>query len=290
MSGSICNSFTVDVEDYFHVSSFARHVSMNDWDHLESRVVGNTHRILELLDRYQVRATFFVLGWVAKRHPGLVKTIQKSGHDIGSHSYRHELVYKMTPEDFREDLRLSCDVLSEITGEPVKSFRAPSFSITERSLWALDVLIEEGIEVDSSIFPIRHDVYGIPGAEILAHRIQRDSGSIWEIPGTVCDFLGLKLPVGGGGYFRILPASWTFSRLEELNQRWQRPFNFYIHPWEVDPLQPRIATSWKSNLRHYTNLRKTEPRLRQLLERFKFGALSDSFPQQTLVNESLAVA
>lgn len=269
------NAFTVDVEDYFHVSAFSKNVSIKDWDHLESRVVANTHRILELLDHYQVRGTFFVLGWVAERYPGLVREIHRAGHEIGSHSFRHQLVYNMTPDEFREDLILSCKVLEEITGEPVRSYRAPSFSITEKSLWALDILIEEGISIDSSIYPIRHDVYGIPGAEVRPHRIQRDHGHILEFPGTVCSFLGMDLPVGGGGYFRILPASWTFSQLEQLNEKLQRPFNFYIHPWEIDPQQPRIATSWRSRFRHYTNLGKTESRLRRLLEKFQFQPLTD---------------
>lgn len=279
MSDSILNAFTVDVEDYFHVSAFSSHVAIKDWNHLESRVVANTHRILELLNHQQVRGTFFVLGWVADKYPGLVREIHSAGHEIGSHSYYHQLVYQMTPEDFREDLLLSCKVLEEITGEKITSYRAPSFSITQQSLWALDILIEEGIEIDSSIFPVRHDVYGIPGAEVRPHQLQRKHGKIWEFPGTACQVLGLDLPVGGGGYFRILPKQWTFSQLEAINRRHKRPFNFYIHPWEIDPQQPRISATWKSHFRHYTNLGKTESRLRELMTRFNFGTLTECLPQ-----------
>lgn len=281
----------MDVEDYFHVSAFSKNVAIKDWAHLESRVVGNTHRILELLNHQQVQATFFVLGWVAERYPGLVLDIQKAGHEIGSHSYHHQLVYHLTPEEFRDDLVLSCKIIEDLTGERIRAYRAPSFSITEKSLWALDILIDEGFEIDSSIYPIRHDVYGIPGAEIKPHVIQRAAGSIWEFPGTVVDFFGFELPVGGGGYFRILPGSWTFSQLKKLNQKYQRPFNFYIHPWEIDPRQPKISSSWKSRLRHYTNLEKTESRLRKLLKSFEFGRLSDSLPESAVqASQPLSIA
>lgn len=278
MSHPITNAFTVDVEDYFHVSAFEKNVSFREWNQLESRVVANTHRILELLNHHQVCGTFFVLGWVAEKYPGLVREIQQGGHEIGSHSYEHRLIYKMTPDEFRDDLILSVKILEDILGEKVTSYRAPSFSITEKSMWAVDILIDEGIDIDSSIYPIRHDVYGIPGAEVRPHLLQRESGTIWEFPGTVCNFLGLDLPVGGGGYFRILPSIWTTSQLRAINNREKRPFNFYIHPWEIDPMQPRISSGWKSRLRHYTNLHKTELRLRRLLNQFQFGRLAECLP------------
>ncbi len=280
MNQSILNAFTVDVEDYFHVSAFSKNIRFEEWKDRELRVVANTHRILDLLDHFQVKATFFVLGWVAEHRPFLIRDIQRAGHEIGSHSYRHELVYNMTPEDFRDDLLVSCKILEDITGERITAYRAPSFSITEKSLWALDILIEEGITLDSSIFPVRHDIYGIPDAQTDTHLIERANGAIWECPGTVCSMFGRNTAVGGGGYFRILPSQWTFSQLEKLNSRQNRPFMFYIHPWEVDPDQPRIPSSWKSYLRHYTNLKKTESRLRQLLERFRFDSLSSLVPEE----------
>ncbi|WP_145202878.1 XrtA system polysaccharide deacetylase [Thalassoglobus polymorphus] len=286
MSQKVVNAFTVDVEDYYHVSAFTKNVRPSDWENMESRVSGNTYRILDLLNHYQVRATFYILGWVAERRPHLVRDIQRAGHEIGSHSYRHELVYNMTPEDFHDDLVVSCKILEDITGEPIKTYRAPSFSITEQSLWALDILIEEGIELDSSIYPIRHDIYGIPNSPIQPHQIERPTGSLWECPGTVCNVLGCNFPVGGGGYFRIFPARWTFSQLEKLNSRHGRPFVFYIHPWEVDPDQPRIASSWKSKLRHYTNLGRTESRMRTLLERFRFDAISAIAPSGTSIKSN----
>ena len=281
MNQSTSNAFTVDVEDYFHVSAFSKHVRFKNWNDHESRVVANTHRILDLLNHFQVKATFFVLGWVAEHRPYLVRDIQRAGHDIGSHSYRHELVYNMTPDDFRDDLLVSCKILEDITSQRITSYRAPSFSITEKSLWALDVLIEEGISLDSSIYPVQHDIYGIPDSPDEPYRVEREQGSIWECPGTVCNIFGRNFAIGGGGYFRILPARWTFSQLEKLNSQQNRPFMFYIHPWEVDPDQPKIASNWKSHLRHYTNLKKTEPRLRQLLKQFRFDSIAAMVPTET---------
>lgn len=280
MSTAIVNAFTVDVEDYFHVSAFSEHLSHQDWDRCESRVVGSTHRVLELLAHHSVTATFFILGWVAERYPALVREIQNAGHEIGSHSYRHDLVYNLTPQQFRDDVVLSCKILEEITGERVTAYRAPSFSITNKSLWALDILIDEGFQIDSSIFPVRHDLYGIPEAEIAPHRIERAGGSIWECPGPVRVLFGQNVPVGGGGYLRILPPWWTFSSLRHLNEAAGRPFVFYVHPWEFDPEQPRVRCGLKSRIRHYTNLRRTERRVRRLLETFQFGPISNLIPQR----------
>lgn len=292
MTQTITNAFTVDVEDYFHVSAFSQNVRFEEWQDRELRVVANTHRILDLLDHFQVKATFFVLAWVAEHRPNLVRDIQRAGHEIGSHSYRHELVYNMTPDDFRDDLLISCKILEDITGERIKAYRAPSFSITEKSLWALDILIDEGITLDSSIYPVRHDIYGIPDAPSDIHLIERGNGSIWECPGTVCNVMGYNVPVGGGGYFRILPERWTFAQLKKLNSQLNQPFVFYIHPWEVDPEQPRIPSSWKSRFRHYTNLKRTESRLRQLLKQFRFDSLSSLVPAEvpTISSQVTAVS
>jgi polysaccharide deacetylase family protein (PEP-CTERM system associated) len=274
-AGPILNAFTVDVEDYFHVSGFADRISPKSWDKYECRVVRNTHRILSLLNRQQVRGTFFVLGWVAERYPMLVRDIQKAGHEIACHSYWHRLIYDMTPEEFTEDLTQCQKTLEEITGDPVIAHRAPSFSITSDSLWALDRLVMAGFIYDSSIFPIRHDRYGIPGAERFPSVISRPSGDLLEFPPSVSRRFGLNIPVSGGGYFRFLPLQLTIRWLHRINQRDHYPFVFYIHPWELDPDQPRLPATGRTRVRHYTNLATTEFKLKKLLEHFRFSSLSD---------------
>ena len=199
VSSAIVNAFTVDVEDYYQVSAFEKHVDRVDWDRYESRVGPNTRRLLDLLDHHQVQATFFVLGWVAQRQPDLVRDIHRRGHEIGSHGYWHRLIYDQSPQEFRDDLRQSRDVLDSILGTPVTAYRAPSFSITSRSRWALEILGEEGFLVDSSVFPIHHDRYGIPGAPRRLHRIATASGTLWEFPPSVARLARLNIPVGGGG-------------------------------------------------------------------------------------------
>jgi polysaccharide deacetylase family protein (PEP-CTERM system associated) len=275
-SNRIVNAFTVDVEDYFHVQAFAESIRPNQWDDYESRVVKNTHRILKLLDDHQVRGTFFILGWVAEKHPSLVRDIQKSGHEIGCHSYWHRLIYQMTPEEFRNDLRQAGQAIEHITAEPVTAFRAPSFSITQQSLWALDVLIEEGYRHDSSLFPIRHDTYGIPNAKRLPFCYEGSGGSLLEFPLSVRRIWKYSFPLAGGGYFRLYPIRLTLHCLRHINQHEKNPFAFYIHPWEIDPDQPRIKASLRSQFRHYQNLRSTESKLMRLLKTFRFGTLSES--------------
>ncbi len=274
------NVFTVDVEDYFQVSAFEKHVRRDQWGQWESRVVSNTHRILQLLDRHHVRATFFVLGWVAQRHPRLVREIHACGHEIGSHGYWHRLVYQQTPEEFRTDLRRSRDALQETLGRPVTAYRAASFSITRQSLWALEILVEEGFLADSSVFPIRHDRYGIPDAEPGPHRLKTPAGSLWEFPPSVARFAGINLPVGGGGYFRLSPLPWTLFCLRRINRIRRQPFMFYVHPWELDPEQPRIrAASRTSRFRHCVHLSQNERKLDRLLATFRFGRLCDVIAQ-----------
>jgi len=270
------NAFTVDVEDYYQVTAFERDVSRSRWDRYESRVVANTQRLLALLARRQVKATFFILGWIGRRFPKLVRQIRQEGHEIGSHVYEHHLVYEQSPRQFRDDLRRSRDALEDAISEKVTAYRAPTFSITERSLWALEILVEEGFRVDSSVFPTRHDRYGIPGAQPGLHRIATPAGPLWELPPSVVRFTCLNVPVGGGGYFRLYPLPLTVYFLNKINKRAQRPFVFYVHPWEVDPGQPRLkAGSRMSRFRHYVNLSKTEPRLEGLLKRFHFGPVCD---------------
>ena len=272
----IINAFTVDVEDYYQVSAFEKHVRRDHWDRWESRVEANTHRILRLLERHGVKATFFVLGWVADRHPRLVREIHACGHEVGSHGYWHRLVYELSPAEFREDLRRSRNALEDAVGARVTAHRAASFSITSRSLWALEILVEEGFSVDSSIFPIHHDRYGIPRAEPRLHRLPTPAGELWEFPPSVARMARMNLPVSGGGYFRLFPLFWTHYCLCRINRRERQPFMFYVHPWEIDPQQPRIhARSGLSRFRHYVGLAKNEGKLERLLARFRFGRLSD---------------
>jgi polysaccharide deacetylase family protein (PEP-CTERM system associated) len=251
-------------------------VDRADWDRFESRIVASTDTILEILEAASVRATFFILGWVAERQPGLVRTISAAGHEIGCHSYWHRLVYEQTPQAFREDLRRVRGVLQDLVGRPVVAYRAPSFSITRRSLWALDILIEEGFRYDSSIYPTLHDRYGIAGAPLAPHRLVRPAGEIREFPMPVYRGLGYPLPVGGGGYFRLYPYAVTRTGLRAINAA-GRPVAVYVHPWEFDPGQPRLAPGRLKAFRHYVNLHRTERRLARLLRDFAFGTLGEVF-------------
>lgn len=294
------NAFTVDVEDYYHVSAFADRIPPTQWETHESRVVPNTYKLLRILDDRQVRGTFFILGWVADRHPELVRDIHRSGHDLGCHSYWHRLVYDMTPEEFRDDLVQARDAIASVTAEPVTAYRAPSFSITGHSIWALDILAEEGFLYDSSIFPVYHDRYGIPNAERFPYQIETEHGALWEFPPSVHRVLTFNLPVAGGGYFRLYPGVLSAHWLAQINKRHSEPFVFYIHPWEVDPDQPRLPGPWKSRFRHYQNLRSTQRKLEQLLQKFEFGTLHDALtnrpqersgvPPRTVCPSSLACA
>ncbi len=275
----IVNALTFDIEDYFQVTAFDRLVPRTAWTSRESRVCASTDRLLTLLDDVQVKATFFVLGWVAEHHPTLVARIAAAGHEIASHGYGHRLVYELTPAEFREDLRRSRTAIESAAGQVVLGYRAPSYSITEKSLWALDVLIEEGFAYDASIFPIHHDRYGIPDAPRHPYRIERAAGTIWEMPPSTVRCFGTNLPVAGGGYFRILPYGWTRWGIARLNAREERPAVFYLHPWEIDPEQPRLGARGLSRFRHYRNLRETEPRLRRLLADFRFDTVATMFEQ-----------
>jgi polysaccharide deacetylase family protein (PEP-CTERM system associated) len=265
---------SVDVEDYFHVSVFDGIVPRSRWEGMESRVVRNTERVLDLFDEYGVRSTFFVLGWVAERHRGLVRSIAARGHEVASHGYAHRLVYDQTPAAFRDDVRRAKQLLEDAAGCRVDGFRAPSYSITPRSLWALDILIDEGYRYDSSIFPIRHDRYGIPVSPREPFLIERERGALMEVPGSTVRLGPLNLPIAGGGYFRILPYGWTRWGIARLNQQENRPAVFYFHPWEIDAEQPRLSVGWLGRFRHYRNLDQTELRLRSLLTEFRFGTVA----------------
>ena len=269
------NALTIDVEDYYHVSAFERCVSRDQWESLPSRVVPNTHRLLDHLAEAGVQATFFVLGWVAERQPSLVRAIRAAGHEIGCHSYWHRLIYEQTPEQFRTDLRQACRVLENILGEKITLYRAPSFSITRQSLWALDLLAEEGIRVDSSIYPTHHDRYGIAGTPLHPHRMVVNGGPLLEYPPPVWPLMGYPLPIGGGGYFRLYPYALTRYGLQAINAS-GRPFAVYLHPWEFDPRQPRLRPGLSRSFRHYVGLHRTEKRLQRLLHDFRFGTLTQS--------------
>jgi polysaccharide deacetylase family protein (PEP-CTERM system associated) len=267
------NAMSIDVEEHFHVSVFDGLVPRSTWDHMESRVVANTDRLLALFDEFDVKATFFVLGWVAERHPDLVRRIAAGNHEIASHGYGHRLIYDQLPSAFRADVRRAKALLEDTSGRRVLGYRAPSYSITPRSLWALDVLVEEGYEYDSSIFPIRHDRYGIPVSQRSPYVIRCDAGSIVEVPGSTTKIGPLNLPVAGGGYFRLLPYWWTEWGISRVNRLERRPAVFYLHPWEIDPEQPRLRAGRLGQFRHYQNLDQTASRLRRLLSRFLFGTI-----------------
>ncbi|MDX2042613.1 MAG: DUF3473 domain-containing protein [Acidobacteriota bacterium] len=273
--GDPVNALTVDVEDYFQVEAFADVVRREDWPTWESRVERNTYRLLELLAERDVRSTFFILGWVAENHPQLVRDIARAGHEIACHSYQHQLIHTQSREEFRVDVRQAKFLLEDITGQEVIGYRAPTYSITERTLWALDILVEEGFRYDSSIFPIYHDRYGIPGAERFIHTIRCHSGELVEFPPSTVRLAGANLPMTGGGYFRLLPYSVFRWGLRRINRLEHQPAIFMVHAWEVDPDQPVVAGTRLNIWRHRNNLSRTESRLKRLLTDFRFAPLRD---------------
>lgn len=280
------NAMTIDVEDYFHVSAFASSIQPAQWDSYACRVEANTGKLLGLFNDSGVKATFFVLGWVAERYPSLVRSIAAEGHEIACHGYSHRLVYDQTPAEFRAETDRSKKVLEDLVQTPVLGYRAASYSITTKSLWALDILVELGFGYDSSIFPVRHDRYGIPGGSREPYRLRTPSGkSLIEFPLTTVELARYRLPVSGGGYFRLFPYFLTKMALASVNRRERRPFIFYLHPWEVDPDQPRVKTGWLSRFRHYNNLERCEPRLRQLMVDFKFGTAAEVLQDLGLSSE-----
>jgi len=269
------NALTIDVEDYFHVQAFADVISSAHWDEYPVRVERNTFRLLEILGRRNVKATFFILGWVADRCPALVRAIVDSGHEIGSHGYGHRMLTRGSQANFREDLIRAKSTIEDQTGSRVTCFRAPSYSITLKTLWALEILAEFGFEYDSSIFPIRHDYYGIPDAPRFPHYWSLKSGArLLEFPPSTVRILGINVPIAGGGYLRLLPYKVTAWAIRHLNQKEDQPAMVYLHPWEIDPDQPRLAASWRSRFRQYQNLQTTEKKLTRLLDDFSWAPMS----------------
>lgn len=275
----LVNALTVDVEDYFHVAAFENCIDPDRWDSYPLRVEANTRRALDLFDETGAKATFFVLGWVAERTPGLVREIIARGHEVASHGYGHRRICHGSAEDFRADVRRSKAALEQLTGTPVTGYRAPTYSITRKTFWALEILVEEGYSFDSSIFPIRHDLYGIPGYERFPHMISTPAGAIAEFPITTANVrVGWRktaAPVAGGGYLRLFPVWWLKKALKNVNAAEGMPVVLYFHPWELDPAQPRIGDApLKSRFRHYLNLDKTEGKLRSILADFAFAPMS----------------
>ena len=297
------NALSIDVEDYFQVSAFERYVKREEWSDYPLRVVENTQRILALLDQSGVTATFFVLGWVAERCPVLVKSIQSAGHEVACHGYGHQRVANQSRQEFRDDIRRSKALLENCIGQAVLGYRAPSYSISMNSLWAFDELLEAGYRYDSSVFPVRHDYYGIPEwPRFPFHVIKMPDGSwapeqeiftgpgipsrLLEIPITTLSLVGKNIPIAGGGYFRFFPYAFIKWGLQHINETEERPFVFYLHPWEIDPEQPRVpGIDMKTRFRHYLNLGKTEQRFRRLLSDFQFAPMYKLYTQNMAVDD-----
>ncbi len=271
------NVMSVDVEEHFQVSAFEGSIPRDSWDAIPSRVDRNTERLLDLFDEAGVRATFFVLGWIAERRPALVRRIADRGHEIASHGYSHRLIYRQSPEDFREETERSRRILQDASGQPVEGYRAASFSIRRTNLWALDVLASVGFRYDSSVFPVVHDRYGMPGAPRHIYRLETPGGSeLIEIPPSTLRLGRATLPIAGGGYLRIFPIGLTRWAITRLNRREGRPAVVYVHPWEVDPEQPRMTGPLVSRLRHYTGLATTARKLKVLAATFRFATMGEA--------------
>jgi polysaccharide deacetylase family protein (PEP-CTERM system associated) len=269
------NALSVDVEDYFHVEAFAGHISRTDWDHYSSRVERNVDAILDLFSKYGTKGTFFVLGWVAERFPQLIRGISEAGHEVGCHGFDHQHIARQTTDQFRMDVRKARDSLMKLSGQKVQAYRAPSFSIIQETLWALDVLVEEGFIIDSSVFPARHDLYGIVNAPRFPHWRKTPQGKwVFEFPPSTMRILKTSCGVAGGGYLRFAPYILTHKAILHINESEKQPVMVYFHPWEFDPEQPRIAAKLRSRVRHYTNLSTMKNKVERLLRDFQFATIA----------------
>lgn len=314
------NLLTIDIEDYFQVHAFSNVIRYEDWDSYDSRVERNTDRLLEILDhstqnsklitQNSPKGTFFVLGWIAERYPDLVRRIQKEGHEIACHGYAHKLIYKQSKEEFREDIKKAKAILEDIIGEEVIGYRAPSYSITNKSKWAFEILVEEGFKYDSSIFPVHHDFYGMPEAprfpfvislngtnsyefSVLNYElntfqnsklITHNSKFIIEFPISTVKLFGQNFPISGGGYFRLFPYPLIKKGLKSINEKENKPFIFYIHPWEFDFDQPRVNhISFRSKFRHYANLNKTKEKFKKIMMDFKFSTIKNILEFENII-------
>ena len=271
------NAMTVDVEDYYQVEAFSHQVSLSDWPNYEGRVERNVERLLRLLADHDVHGTFFTLGWIAERYPELIKRIVDAGHELASHGYDHTRVDQQSPDEFRLDTRKTKQILEDLGGVEVRGYRAASFSVIDKTPWAFKILADEGYRYSSSIYPIRHDLYGMPSAPRFAHAPDENS-SIIEVPITTVSLLNRKLPCGGGGYFRLYPYAFSRWAMRRVNGKDHQPCVFYFHPWEIDPGQPRMPNlSAKTRIRHYLNLRHMEDRLHRLLSDFAWDRMDRIF-------------
>lgn len=271
----VVNALTIDVEDYFQVSALAPHIARGTWDSIPCRVERNLDRLLDLLEQKKSRATFFTLGWIAERYPHLIRRFVAGGHEVASHGYGHLRANEQTRDEFREDIHRAKVILEDLGGVAVHGYRAPSFSIDERNLWAFDVLVDAGYRYSSSVYPVHHDHYGMPNSPRFPYQVRE---GFVEVPVTTTQFLGRNLPAGGGGYFRLAPYGLSRWAIERVNRVDGKPAIFYMHPWEIDPEQPRVpGVSLKTRFRHYINLARTEGRLARLLTDFRWDTVPRAF-------------
>ena len=274
-NNTITNVMTVDVEDYFQVAAFDNIIDSKDWDSLPHRVQNNTNKILDIFAEKNIKATFFVLGWVAERYPEIVKRIVNEGHELASHGYAHKKATEQSRSEFKTDIIKAKKILEDISGVEIKGYRAPSYSINKSNLWVHDELKATGHQYSSSVYPVKHDLYGIPDAPRFAYQCKN---GLLEIPITTAPVSGRNFPAGGGGFFRLYPYALTRWIIQRSNYKDKQPSIFYFHPWEIDPQQPRQkSASFKSRFRHYLNLEKTEPRLKKLLNDFKWDRMDNIF-------------
>ena len=275
-SDAITNAMSIDVEDYFQVSAFENSIARENWDQFECRVERNVNTLLDLLDESNSKATFFTLGWIAERYPDLVRSMVSRGHELASHGYQHMRVFNQTPDQFLADIKKTKAILEDLGGQAVRGYRAASFPIDGRNLWAYDCLVEAGYKYSSSIYPLQHDHYGMPDAPRFSFRFE--SNSLLEIPITTVDMMGRTMPAGGGGYFRFFPYAFSRSLIKKVNAHDRRSTIFYLHPWEIDPQQPKQnGMPFKSRVRHYLNLSQTKNRLRKLLSDFNWDRMDTVF-------------
>ena len=276
MMSTMAHALTVDVEDWFHVENLRPVIDPSEWPAQESRLERNMAQLLELFDLCGAKCTFFVLGRAVEAYPGVVNQIVARGHELACHGWSHDLIYRQTPDQFRAETRQAKAMLEDLGGCEVRGYRASTFSITEKSLWALEILAEEGFSYDSSIAPLRHDRYGIPGERQEPHLRELESGrSLVEFPVSILHAMGRDFPLGGG-FFRLFPLSWTLRSLRSYEARGQ-PAMLYLHPWEIDPGQPRVkGLKWTNRLRHYARLRSTKKKLKHLLEIHRWSTMADA--------------
>ncbi len=270
------NALSFDVEDYYQVEAFKEFIRFEEWLKYPPRVVANTRKITGILDERNVKATFFILGWIAERFPDMVKQLADNGHEIATHGYAHRMVYKQSREAFEEDLIKSIEILENISGKKIIGYRAPTYSIVEETFWAFDILIRHNLLYDSSIFPIVHDRYGVPDGERFPHKIKRENGgTIMEFPLSTLRFWKWNFPIAGGGYLRLFPYWFLKKSLQRINKQ-EKPGLIYLHPWELDPEQPKIPNIAPiTRFRHYINLHSTATKLRSLIRDFEFAPIRD---------------